>query len=477
MDVGVLGNSVACMPQTARLLRLTKTGGKLIPSLAARQGHSLFLGPNVMSAMKAVAPTAYFNRLDAIRGVAILWVVLYHFGGSVWGWETRKWEGGWDNSPAGLSIAGPVMARVFAMGALGVPIFFVLSGFLIHYTYSRGNDQRISVFWFRRWGRIFPPYFVALVAFTLWQGILWTARGRSNFITHLFLVHNFNDHTLFGINGSFWSLAVEAQFYALYPLLVLLRRKIGMAPLLYGSLAMRIGISLWIKLTPGGFGGDPAIGLMLPRLYFEWILGMYVADCLLQGKRALPAGSTVAWACVAYACLALRHDWLELGVAPAICVAVAIWIDHIVHQRRNPLLLEQALIPLGVISYSIYLWHQPIVNEISRRIVFSPHAAQFPGTAILTCVAFLLCCLAITIVGVGGYRLFEAPAAEAVKRWSKQGIFAAPLLAISDSPEAATKPRGIREDGPAPVRVPSPAGRLPLQPAPAARSIRETSEA
>jgi peptidoglycan/LPS O-acetylase OafA/YrhL len=412
-----------------------------------------------MAATNPAAGTAYFGRLDAIRGVAILWVFLYHFGGAVWGWETGKWVSGWDDMPAGLSIVGPVMARLMAMGSLGVPIFFVLSGFLIHYTYSRSTDQRVSVFWFRRWGRIYPPYLVALVAFALWQGVLWKARGPGNFVTHLFLVHNFSDRYLFGINGSFWSLAHEAQFYALYPLLFLLRRKIGMMPLLYGSLAMRLGISVWMKLTPGQFADDPAFALMLPRLYFEWILGMYVADCFLQGKRAVPGGAVVAWLCVAFACFASRNRWLDLALIPAIGVAVAIWIDHIIHQRSRPLLIERPLIPLGVISYSVYLWHQPMVNEIARRIMNSP-GPQSPGTPNLTVVAFLLCCLASLIVGVGSYRLFEAPSAEFVKRWSKRWIFAAPQSADLSPLAGASKSREIREDQPLPVRVPAPAGRL-----------------
>jgi peptidoglycan/LPS O-acetylase OafA/YrhL len=388
----------------------------------------------------------YFDRLDAIRGVAIFWVVCYHLLGATCGWDSRQWEQGWDAWPWWASACGITLVRLLGMGGLGVPMFFVLSGFLIHYTHCRASDQRISLFWFRRWGRIYPPYLVALLAFTLWSGMLWYARGRTNFWTHLFLVHNFQDRTLFGINGSFWSLAHEAQFYFLYPFLLLLRKRVGMHVLLYGALALRMGIGVWIQLTPGHFESDPATALMLPRLYFEWILGMYVADCFLQGKRAVAYGTGAAWLCMGYICLAGRREWFELGVVPAVALLTAIWIDQIVHGKRAPWSFERALMPLGVISYSIYLWHQPIINELSRRVVQTKRGIQWLGEPGLIVLAFALGWLATVIVGNGAYHLFEVPSMQFTKRWAKWWSAQVPASGTGrDSEDKRTAPE-IHED-------------------------------
>jgi len=342
------------------------------------------------------------------------------------------------------------------MGSLGVPVFFVLSGFLIHYTFSRSSDQRVSMFWFRRWGRIYPAYFVALVTFALWEGTFYTARGRTDFWTHLFLVHSFHDRTLYGINGSFWSLAHESHFYLLYPLLLYFRNKVGMLPLLLGSLIVRLAIGGWFLIVPGQFATDPATIVMLPRLYFEWILGMYVADCFVRGKRALPWGWVAGALCLVYAYFAYRTAWWDLGVVPATAMATAIWIDQVVHKgSRDPSRLERVLIPLGAISYSVYLWHQPIVNHLSQHIMQSSPAIRTIGIAGAIALALFLSCLASIVVGAGAYQLFEAPATDWVRKWAKRFQPAT----VSVARDAVSARAGIRVDAANSERFAPPAGR------------------
>src|SRR5262249_45093449 len=151
--------------------------------------------------------------------------------------------------PAWLALPSQAVARLFSMGSLGVPMFFVLSGFLIHYTFSRSSNQNTLGFLVRRFGRIYPPYLAALLVFSVAYGFFWTAGGRGQVLSHAFLVHNFSDRNFFSINGSFWSLAHEAQFYLLYPLLLGVRRAIGMPALVWGSLAAKLGIGVWLQVA------------------------------------------------------------------------------------------------------------------------------------------------------------------------------------------------------------------------------------
>jgi peptidoglycan/LPS O-acetylase OafA/YrhL len=404
-----------------------------------------------MSSPATPATTNYFNRLDAIRGLAILWVLVFHISGASWGWDAAKWHAAVADWPQWLAIPGQLAARLLSMGGLGVPIFFVLSGFLIHYTYSRSSDSRISTFWWRRWWRICPPYLAALIAFALWGGFFWHARGRQDFFYHLLLIHNFNDRTFFSINGSFWSLAHEWQFYALYPLLLVVRRKIGIRTVLSLALFARLAIGAWLMLQGDRYAKDPSILLMLPRLYFEWILGMYVADCFLQNRRALPGPWWTGWVFAAYAVLAAGRGWWELGVIPAISLATAYWIEQIIHHRRPAHRLEQWLMPLGVVSYSLYLWHQPIVNQIVRHVLDSPRGLAAVGSGGLVATGFALSILAAVIVAVGSYQLFELPSIEYVKRRSK----ARPPGNPSDSACPPTAGRDLRVDRPHGVQTPT----------------------
>jgi peptidoglycan/LPS O-acetylase OafA/YrhL len=343
-----------------------------------------------------MAQSARFERLDAVRGAAILWVVVFHICGACWGWDFQKW---------------PV--RLLTMGSMGVPMFFVLSGFLIHYTAS---SQPTSIYLLRRFGRIYPPYFVALVVMAAVYGTFWTARGRGDLLSHGLLVHTLKDSTFFSINASFWSLAHEAQFYLLYPLLLHLRRFVGMPTLVWGALALRLGIGVWLKLAGITAAQDPGLYYMLPRLYFEWILGMYVADSVLAGGKALLWRPEIGWLLFGCAYLTNKQGWLDLAAVPAISLATAIWIARIVHVPREPSRLDRVLVPLGVVSYSLYLWHQPIVNELCFRIFRAPNVAS---PAVLFATALAVCFFASLVVAVGAYRLVEVPSLEFTRRFAK----------------------------------------------------------
>jgi peptidoglycan/LPS O-acetylase OafA/YrhL len=320
------------------------------------------------------------------------------------------------------------------MGWLGVPIFFVLSGFLIHYTYCRSQNPSVGQFWLRRFGRIYPPYLVALTVLALLSGHLWRARGQTNFLHHALLIHNFRYDFIFGINGSFWSLAAEAQYYLLYPLLLSIRNVVGMPTVLGMALAVTVAIP-WltsagvIPATP-----DATAGLMMPKRYFEWILGMYVADRLLAGRTALGIPAVGSWLCFLGAIVAERVNSLDVWIMPLAGLGTAIWIERVVRTPGKVRGIERLLIPIGIVSYSLYLWHQPIIAEVIKRILQNEAAIRALPEPAVVLIALGVAAVTSALVAVGSFRLTEVPSMELTKKLVKR---------------LAGKPR---QDGVAPVQ-------------------------
>ncbi|HSY18386.1 MAG TPA: acyltransferase [Candidatus Acidoferrales bacterium] len=156
---------------------------------------------------------SHFDVLDGLRGVAILLVVAYH---------------ALYSNPAD-GVLARVAGYIIAAGWMGVPFFFVLSGFLISYPFFK-KRQADPQFWYqrgyasRRIAKILPPFYLSILLFIgfyavqgldtayLKSALLW-ATGLGNFVVV---------EPLF--NGSYWSLIVESHFYLLLPLLFWLTR-------------------------------------------------------------------------------------------------------------------------------------------------------------------------------------------------------------------------------------------------------------
>ena len=156
----------------------------------------------------------HFKRIDQLRGVAALAVVLCHAAVSAetvvvdpshQSWHWASWLLGW--------------------GYLGVPLFFVISGLCIHLptasALAAGRSARPDWqrFFQRRFWRLYPPYLAALV---LAGGLLLVIRGElpvgwRGVLAQVFLVHTFSPTTFDGLNPPAWTLAVETQLYLAYP--------------------------------------------------------------------------------------------------------------------------------------------------------------------------------------------------------------------------------------------------------------------
>ncbi len=153
------------------------------------------------------APAGHIPALDGVRGIAILAVLIFHFSGPL----ARNFDG----FPQKLVGAG------FRAGWVGVDLFFVLSGFLITrnlLSLSGSTSDRITLFWRNRALRIFPIYFVFLFIYALAVYV----PPLPYWLYYCNWTQPYQPGEIRSPLSHFWSLAVEEQFYVVWPVVALL---------------------------------------------------------------------------------------------------------------------------------------------------------------------------------------------------------------------------------------------------------------
>jgi peptidoglycan/LPS O-acetylase OafA/YrhL len=325
------------------------------------------------------SPVKHIEFLDHLRGVAILAVLLFHTLSMVFGYDVLPWRGWFrDFSTAGSFI----YFLPLSIANIGVPIFFVVSGFCIHLSFQ-SQGQRWGSFVIRRIFRIYPAYLVALCFFTLLymqyfrldfsSQLMWT-----QLITHLGFVHNFLNGTIGGINGSFWSIAVEAQLYLLYPALLFLVGKLGWrrTMLMLAAIEIFIRSSFGLMETLGTtdtIAGNIAWKFSISPLgyWFSWSLGASIADAYLKNQPATPAKTSPLWwvllAIISYFVRPL-DNFRFLLFAVTTAVVIRQLLSGTGPKTRVPAAALDVLKKIGWWSYSIYLIHQPLLQVYSYVI-------------------------------------------------------------------------------------------------------------
>lgn len=308
----------------------------------------------------------HLQKVDVLRGIAILLVFSFHALLIIFGdYEIYDFRPTWLWIDFGRYAPGRILLGMtpWGMGAQGVTLFLVISGFLIHGGYLRSGDAfRWSAFFNKRFWRIYPPYLVALLVFSLSLG----TGGWLSLLTHLTLTHNFADRTFTTINPSFWSLALEAQLYLMYPAFLLLRRRLGLgkATLLVGALAV-VTLGVETAVMPA----NRAWWLAPPAQWIVWVLGAYLGENFFYQRR-LYTGSGY-YLLAAYLALTLSRVTIVYGLFGRILFSVFFIyaIDWYLHRpAKSPSATTGAVVRLtalvGVYSYSIYLFHQPFLRQL-----------------------------------------------------------------------------------------------------------------
>jgi peptidoglycan/LPS O-acetylase OafA/YrhL len=344
----------------------------------------------------------HLPALDGLRGLAVATVVWFHLGGRF-----------------GERLVG---------GYLGVDVFFVLSGYLITSVllaeHARTGAVSLRNFWIRRARRLLPALLslmpaIAIYArtFATWRelhGLRMDALATITYVANWRAIHSAKDYwSMFAAPSPLehtWSLAIEEQFYLVWPLLfilVVIRFKLSRTVLtaLMVAFATLSSIAMAVHFLPEAtarayFGTDTrASGILLGA-------GLAFA---LEGRSLARFArwlDTLGMVCVLLLCIALtrldgQNPWLYRGGFVLTELACLVLIACATLERESLVARALATRPLawlGTLSYGVYLWHWPI------NCVLTPERVHL-GEGALT-----VCRLGATLlVASVSYRYLEAP--------------------------------------------------------------------
>ncbi len=369
--------------------------------------------------MTAPEKSGRFPRLDLLRGLAIAAVVMHHF------LLTFTPLGVPAELAPALGAANRWLFLPHELGYLGVKLFFVVSGFCIHNSYlgwrRRTAAPTVSGFLLsyinRRFWRIYPPYAIALLlAFAIAYWPTFDLRALRHLAFGASLLHTLSEPFYFNINPAFWSIAVEWQLYLVYPLVLWLNRRYGAS----ATMAVTAATAAFWHYGLPHLTANWAI-LHLPfRWWLEWCLGFWIAELLAHDRVAIPRARLLVVALLPVAAFALVRGgaWSPLGwVAAPLAFAAALQTACADVRPLN--LLERAVAAVGLSSYSLYLFHNPMLWLL--RGLLRPFVAELPPWVLWTFV-FALTFAAMQAVAWLLYRALELPAIEVGKRVERTAL-------------------------------------------------------
>ena len=326
----------------------------------------------------------YRAEIDGLRAVAVIIVMMFHAG-----------------------------FKYFRGGFIGVDIFLVISGYLITTIILSEMDQRnfsLVNFYERRARRILPPLFLIMLA-SLLLALFWLLPSdMKDFSQSLMAVSSFSSNILFWRTSGYWdtaselkpllhtwSLAVEEQYYILFPLFLLLMWRYGKRRI-SGSLMLIALISL-AAAQWGAYKDPVATFYLLPTRVWELAIGAGIAFYFLYRRHDLQIihshkllSETLALLgllLIGYAILVFDENTpfpSLYALAPTIGTGLIIFFSSS-QTIIGRLLGAKPFVAIGLISYSAYLWHQPLFAFIRYQGLIEPN--EFTYTVLIFLSLFL----------------------------------------------------------------------------------------
>jgi len=318
----------------------------------------------------------YRREIDGLRALAVLPVILFH---------------------AGFDF--------FSGGFVGVDIFFVISGYLITtIIISELENEKFSLitFYERRARRILPALFFVMLCCVPFAWFWLSPGDMKDFSQSLVAVPFFSSNILFWLQGGYfasaaelkpllhtWSLAVEEQFYLFFPLMLMLVWKVArswLLPLLLVIFVVSLGLAEWGSLSKPG-----ATFYLLPTRGWELLLGSFAAFFIYYKKnsglgfRALEVGGWLGLLLILVSILFFDKETPFPGfyaLVPTIgtlLIIVCATDQNVVGKFVG----NRVFVGVGLISYSAYLWHQPLFAFARHRSLNEPSEWMYGGLSLL----------------------------------------------------------------------------------------------
>jgi peptidoglycan/LPS O-acetylase OafA/YrhL len=389
------------------------------------------------------APATRLVGIEGMRAVAAGSVLLYH----VWLYS----------APGGRSVDLGVLTKVFDNLRAGVTLFFVLSGFLLFRPYVaaalRGTaSPSLRQYLRNRALRIVPAYWVILlvVALVFEHQLL---RAPQQLVANAFLVQDYVPNYIFGAGiVPAWSLAIEVVFYFCVPLLgaaaiVLARRGrlrpvwAAFAPVLF-MIALGWGSKAGLRIFD--LGRVWALGFPAHADWFAGGMSLAVLRVLWEdGRLRLPRfwrfpALLVALAFGALAARAYYEGQLSyLEYQTPIVVSCTIALAFVVlaepGSRLVYVLTRRPIVGAGLASYSVFLWHDPLLRFLRSHDLTSSGQAGFLANVVV--VAGLT-----ALLSAATYLLVEKPALSRKRSWQRGDAAPAPAEQAAPSEAGDLRP-------------------------------------
>ena len=339
--------------------------------------------------MAETKPQDRLAELDALRGIAVLIVLLFHFT-----WRAPYVMAGVKTIPYGL-----------AWGHYGVELFFAISGFVIFMTLER--TRQTADFIVSRLSRLFPAYWAGILVTTAAVTMLGAdslTQPASVVLTNFSMLQGFL--YLPSVDGVYWSLTVELAFYAC--MLALWRG--GLLERIEAILLGWIGLKLLFWLVPAL---PSRLGMLLVVQYIPYFAIGIAAYRVRKGKRLWQQQAPVLLA--GLAAIALTQPLADVAVY--LCVLA---VFHALVAGRLTLLNSRVLLWLGGLSYPIYLIHQNMGYAIMAALE-RVGVAPFPALCVAIAAAFAVAQLI--------HILIELPALSLIRSWWRARGVQLPVVA------------------------------------------------
>ena len=334
----------------------------------------------------------YRREIDGLRALAVLPVIFFHAG-----------------------------FKTFSGGFVGVDVFFVISGYLITsiilFELENGKFSIIN-FYERRARRILPALFVVMFACLPFAWLWLLPSDMKSFSQSLVAVSFFSSNFLFWMTSGYfdtaaelkpmlhtWSLAVEEQYYVLFPVFLMLAWRLGrrwIVALLSVLFMASLAAANW-----GAYAHPSAAFYLLPTRGWELLIGVLVSFYLANGDRKLSIShsinqtiSIVGLLLIIYTAFAFDRNTPFPSMYALIPTVGAALIILGANRKTlvGKLLGTKLFVGVGLISYSAYLWHQPVLAFARHRM--------FEG---FSAISTLLLILLTFVVSYFSWKYVEAP--------------------------------------------------------------------
>ena len=352
----------------------------------------------------------YRAEIDGLRALAVLPVIFFHAG-----------------------------FEFFKGGFVGVDIFFVISGYLITtIIISEMAEDNFSIvnFYERRARRILPALFFVMAACLPFAWLWFLPSDLKDFGQSLVTVSIFSSNILFWIEGGYfgtatelkpfihtWSLAVEEQYYILFPIFLMLTWKLGIKwilILLSIIFLISLGAAEW-----GAYNSPSGAFFLLPTRGWEILVGVFAAFYLnynthLKSHTINQVLSLLGFGMISYSIIAFNETTPFPSLYTLIpTIGTGLLILYAVPKTyAHKLLSMKFIVGIGLISYSTYLWHQPLLAFTKYRVLGEPSDLNL-----------IILCAASLVIAWFSWKFVEMPFRSKTKV-SRRSIFKFALIFI-----------------------------------------------